>query len=107
MNEIIHEKDAQAIDILAEKEIDLWLTFVRETSAMADPVLPLIYGPATLTWQSALILTRWGQRIAIVGRYDAETAQAVGWHDVSAIAYRPDGTQSREIHISIEVIAAP
>jgi Xaa-Pro aminopeptidase len=75
LNQIVIEKTNQIADILKEQEIDLWLTFVRETSASSDPVLPLIYGDSDLTWQSALLFSADGDRCAIVGRFEAETAQ--------------------------------
>jgi len=78
MTTLIQEKVKQAIHILNEKEIDLWLIFVRETSVNSDPILPVIYGEATLTRQSALLLHRSGESIAIVGRIDAETTQSIG-----------------------------
>jgi Xaa-Pro aminopeptidase len=75
--EIVREKLDQAVGILQEKEIDLWLTFVRETSQVKDPCLDLLLG-LDLTWISALMVSRTGERIAIVGRFDADNVRRMG-----------------------------
>ncbi|HJW83156.1 MAG TPA: aminopeptidase P family protein, partial [Anaerolineae bacterium] len=76
---ITREKVEQAIGILQEKNVDAWITFVRETTLTRDPTLGLIVSPALqLTWHSAFILTRRGERIAIVGRFDKENVEAIG-----------------------------
>jgi Xaa-Pro aminopeptidase len=69
---LIQEKANQAIQILQEQQIDLWLTFVRETSGVRDPALDLLIGPSDLTWQSALFLTPKGEKIAIIGSLEKE-----------------------------------
>ncbi len=72
---LIQEKTRQAIDILKEQETDLWLTFVRETSGVRDPALDFLIGDNDLTWFSALIVTRNGERLAIVGNLEKEAVQ--------------------------------
>ena len=79
-NKILREKIEQAIDILNEFDIDLWLTFVRETSLSADPALEYIYD-GDVTWQSAFLLGRDGRRTAIVGYFDAENVKALGLYE--------------------------
>jgi hypothetical protein len=72
---IIQEKVNQAIEILKEQQTDMWLTFVRETSGVRDPVLDLLIGPNDLTWQSALIFTRQGDKIAVIGNLEKDAIQ--------------------------------
>jgi len=69
---LIQEKVNQAIEILKEQDIDLWLTFVRETSGVRDPVLSFLIGENDLTWHSALIFTKHGDKIAVVGNLEKE-----------------------------------
>ncbi len=79
LHQIVHEKVEQASKVLREKNIDAWITFVRETEMTRDPAMGLIVGPAlNVTWHSAFILTRHGERIAIVGRFDKENIARIG-----------------------------
>jgi Xaa-Pro aminopeptidase len=79
---LLHEKADQAQALLAETGLDCWLTFARETGVRPDPGVELVVG-ADVTWDSAFLFGRAGERIAIVGRYDAPKIRAVGvFHEV-------------------------
>ena len=72
---LIQEKVNQAIEILKEQGTDLWLTFVRETSGVRDPALDFLIGANDLTWPSALILTKQGEKIAVIGNLEKDSLQ--------------------------------
>jgi Xaa-Pro aminopeptidase len=84
--EIEREKVRQAQTILAEKGIDLWLTFVRESSTNPDPVLDLILG-TSVTWQSIFLIPAEGETVALVGSLDVAHVKEKGVFDL-VVGYR-------------------
>jgi Xaa-Pro aminopeptidase len=74
---LVREKLEQAPAILEEHGVDLWLTLVRETLLTRDPCLDLVAG-TYCAWQSAFLVSRSGERVAIVGRHDATSVEALG-----------------------------
>jgi Xaa-Pro aminopeptidase len=66
MANLFKEKIKQAYNILKEKDIDMWLTFVKESSITHDPVMDMFL-PDNVTWQSAFILCKDGTSCQIVG----------------------------------------
>ncbi|MEM7799453.1 MAG: M24 family metallopeptidase [Chloroflexota bacterium] len=75
--QLVSEKIEQAIEILNKLDIDLWLLFVRETSMAPDPALELIYG-GDVTWQTAFLFSRSGEKIVIVGDLDSANLHEMG-----------------------------
>ncbi len=75
--EMILEKQRQAVEILNEKGIDMWMTFVRETGNIKDPMMDMIVG-TNATWHSAFIITKTGETIAIVGSLEEANMKIVG-----------------------------
>lgn len=78
--DLIREKLDQSVSLLERHGIDCWITFVRETAVLPDPVLPFLIG-SDLTWHSALVVTRHGSRHAIVGNLDKRTVEDLGVYD--------------------------
>lgn len=84
---LIREKLEQATAVLNEFDVDLWLTFARETTVQPDPSLELIYG-GDVTWSSAFLVQRDGRHVAILGHFDAENvrlldaySEVIGYHE--------------------------
>jgi len=77
---LAREKLHQAVEILREQDVDVWLTFVRETLLTSDPCLDVIAG-IYCAWQGAFLVSASGERIAIVGRFDAPSVRELNAYD--------------------------
>lgn len=75
--QMILEKQKQAAEILREKNIDMWITFVRETGNIKDPMMEMIVGTGA-TWLSAFIITKTGETTAIIGSLEEANMKTVG-----------------------------
>lgn len=71
------EKIAQAVEILKEKDIDMWLTFVRESSVMTDPAMEMVVG-VNSTWQAAFCINKDGDTTAIIGSMEEGNFKKAG-----------------------------
>ncbi|MBD3411254.1 MAG: M24 family metallopeptidase [Ignavibacteriales bacterium] len=72
--ELAREKIRQAKNVLKEKNVELWLTFVRESSAMRDPALEMLAGFDS-TWISAFLVPAEGESRAIIGSLEVPAAE--------------------------------
>ena len=84
------EKMSQAVQILQEQNVDLWLTFVRESSAVPDPVMDLLVG-AGVVWPAAFLISRAIKNTKLSG----EVAEALEGYGFPILAH---GTTQRVIY---------
>ncbi len=83
------EKIAQAIEILGELDIDLWMVVDRESGIITDPMMDYVVG-SHATWLSFFLFSRTGEKHAVVGNLDVETFRRAGLFDtVSAYKGSP------------------
>ena len=80
------EKIAQAIEILQELDIDLWMVVDRESGLLTDPVMDFVVGEGA-TWLSFFLFFKTGEKFAIVGNLDIEKFRRTGLFD-TVIAYK-------------------
>jgi Xaa-Pro aminopeptidase len=76
-DKILKEKIDQAVGILNEKNIDMWITFVRESTINHDAAMDMVVGTNS-TWQSTFIINKDGDTTAIVGSMEAENFVKAG-----------------------------
>ena len=80
------EKIAQAVEILRELDIDLWMVIDRESGLLTDPVMDFVVGEGA-TWLSFFLFFKNGEKHAIVGNLDIEKFRRSGLFD-SVSAYK-------------------
>lgn len=82
-SELVAAKVEQAIGLMDAMDIDVWLTFAQKTGdSGGDYIYPYIYGMRDLA-RGLLLLTRRGERIAIVHGLDAALPPSTGvWNEV-------------------------
>ncbi len=76
-DKLVSEKIQQAINILNEKNVDLWMIFARESSVNRDPMMEMVVG-ADVTWQSAFLINRNGDTTAIIGSLEVPAFNMLG-----------------------------
>ena len=74
---LIREKVRQAVELLNEYDLDCWITFVRESGIMRDPMMDFLCD-ADMTWHSAFIIFATGETHAIVGQMEKNTIDEMG-----------------------------
>ena len=77
---LIREKIRQVPAILEELGLDCWMLFARESASVHDPSFDLVVG-TNVTWHSAFLITRRGERIAVIGSLDAANVKEHGHYD--------------------------
>ena len=88
MNQLFTKKQEQVAQILAEKNIGLWLVMGRETVDVCDPGLRLVF-PSNVMGVSAFFFTPDGKRRALVRMKDVEGVQETGAFD-EVVGYGDD-----------------
>ena len=81
MNTLVRQKIEQAVGLLQEHDVDLWVAqFARETHLHPEPQQDLLIG-ASVTWPSAFLIARDGRTLALVGSGDADEMRRAGLYD--------------------------
>lgn len=78
---LVAEKTDQAVEILADEGVGLWLTYCRETAEIPEPCLPFLLG-FDVVWPTMVAVAPSGEKHVVIGRHDAPNAEALGVYEV-------------------------
>lgn len=79
--DLIAEKTEQAVNVLAEQDVDCWLTFCRETGDIPEPCLPFLLH-FDVVWPTAILISKEGRKAVVLGRHDAPNARELDTYEV-------------------------
>ncbi len=86
--ELVRTKIKQAIGILEELGIDMWLTLCRESDTVPDPAVDLIVGQKVI-WTTAYFISVTGKTTVLAGEADAADYERTGLYD-QVVVYGED-----------------
>jgi Xaa-Pro aminopeptidase len=89
--QLIQTKIKQAVDILNELGIDMWLTLCRESDSVPDPAIELI-SLHKVIWTTAFVITATGETTVLVGEADATEHEGSGLFDEVVVYNKDVGT---------------
>ncbi|MFP8890586.1 M24 family metallopeptidase [Natrialbaceae archaeon A-CW2] len=78
---VIEEKLEQAVDELSTQDVDLWITYCRETTEIDEPCLPFLLG-FDVVWPTLILVSKEGRAAVIIGSHDAANAESLGLYEV-------------------------
>lgn len=79
--DLVQEKVTQSFETLADENVDLWITYGRETTEIDEPCFGFLLG-FDVVWPSMVLLSADGDAITIIGSHDAPNAEALDAYDV-------------------------
>lgn len=77
----IIESLGRVISAMGDNDVDLWMTFTEETIIGGDQLVLDLLGNGVVG-ETALMVTRGGEKVAVLAHYDVDQAESLGIWDV-------------------------
>jgi Xaa-Pro aminopeptidase len=95
IEELVRQKQDQAIDYLQEHGVDAWLLFVRE--GIDDITTSLVTGASYVVQNAGFIFTREGRKIAVLQPIDIQNKAGLFFDEVVPAGLQIDETIAQEL----------